>query len=230
MSKSEDAYPMLMNMTCRGCNYLATPPQDNISTKNPGVVARFESLRRPNTPIPTTSPSGRAKSPIRSPQLKGNDESGSNIDAGPLSTWGFAAPDAGLLSVEGFEGTQGGEPVAFLASELSTLREENASLKKELLKAREEIDRLTRGRAGGVMTSASTSALPDRTSRGGGGEVRYCLGEGNPVEVDGRKRVETERHLVNDSTPRESKSRKEIDIETARLTDAAVEAAIGGAR
>lgn len=198
------------------------PPleQDNISTKNPRVVARFESLRRPNTPVPTTSPSGRSNSPIRSPQLKRNGESSSNLDVGPLSSWGFAAPE---VCLEGFEGHQGEDTMAV---ELSTLRKENASLKKELQKAREEIDRLTRGRAGGVMTSTSTSVLPDR----GEGFTLARLGEGKPVEVDGRTIVETRRHVDNDITPREIKSRKEIDIETARLTDAAVEEAIGGGR
>lgn len=103
--------------------------------------------------------------------------------------------------------------------ELSRLRTENALLKKELKTAREEIDRLTRGRAGGVMTSASTSVLPDRE-----GLVLDKMNEGKMVEVNGRS------HAVNDGTPREIRSRKEIDIDTARLTDAAVEAAIGEAR
>lgn len=120
--------------------------------------------------------------------------------------------------------------MAATATEIVALREENASLKKELRKARATIKRLTSsGDAGshaagageGVATSASTGALLGNRSGLEEGEVN------GKVVVAGRAGIEPD-HEQGYRTPRESRSRKKINIDTARATDAVVEAVTGG--
>lgn len=161
-------------------------------------------------------------------------------DLGAPSSWGFAAADfAGSGAESGgdvvaAEGGGGGAATA-MASEVAKLTEENASLKKELYRARAEIKRLTKearggnagaqapggsgsiGGGGGVATSASTGALEDGRQKGVDGV--------NASQVDGGGRKGRKSR-----TPRESRSRRKINdaIDTARVADAVVEAAVGG--
>ena len=220
---------------CRG--------QDEISTNNPGVVARFESLCRPKTPtvpaaspLPSTNTSGRAINKNRSKAFQAHEAHGahqeenaevSGGDAGPISSWGFALPDVsptigGAIDVGG--ASFKGEGMTALSSKLSMLQNENASLKRELRQARAEIKRLT-VEGGGVataVTSASTGALGDKTPRGGrGGFDGDCAGGGSPTDTGGRLDDADDLEYL-----RESKSRKKIDIDTARATDDAVVEAI----
>ncbi|CAB1121283.1 unnamed protein product [Ectocarpus sp. CCAP 1310/34] len=191
-------------------------PEDTITTKNPGLSARFESLYRPITPVPTASPAGRGDGGRGNPnpsrgvspiQHRGSGGMVEGADLGAPSSWGFAAADFA----------------------------ENASLKKELHRARAEIKRLTKeargGNAGiqapggsgsidgggGVATSASTGALEDGRQKGVDGV--------NAPQVDGGGRKGRKSR-----SPRESRSRRKINdaIDTARVTDAVVEAAVGG--
>lgn len=159
-------------------------------------------------------------------------------DLGAPSSWGFAAADfasPGAESGGDFVAAEGGGAGAATAmtSEVTKLREENASLKKELHRARAEIKRLTKearggntgtqapgggsiGGGGGVATSASTGVLED------GGQKGVDGGDASQVEGGGRKGKKSR-------TPRESRSRRKINdaIDTARVTDAVVEAVVG---
>lgn len=243
--------PPPLPRACAPCNLTQLRRQDAITTRNPGVSARFESLCRPNTPVPTVSPAGRGggggvggesdpagggRSPSRSrgpPQDQPQQDSG-GADPGAPSSWGFLPPADGVAAEAGAgdDAAAGGGGVGASAAEVEALREENASLKKELRRARAEIKRLTResggsgGRqapdgissGGGVATSASTGALEEnRNGLDGDGTIR----DAQHGEEGGRKGKKSR-------TPRESRSRKKIDIDTARATDAVVEAAAAG--
>lgn len=150
------------------------------------------------------------------------------------SSWGFAV--SGGADPGGGVGAAG-EGTGAMIVELAALRKENHALKDELRDAREEIKRLTGGDGvggtqaagdgggGSVATSATTGALANSTtgSRGGvraDGDGLEDLGGG---EDRGRSKHEHGGH-----TPRESRSRKKIDIEKARATDAVVEAVASG--
>eukprot|EP00903_Cladosiphon_okamuranus_P005356 g5351.t1 len=211
-------------------------PEDAITTRNPGVSARFESLCRPNTPVPTASPVGRGGggadvgrgvSTARGapPPHLHQDTRGGSVEGGlgAPSSWGFAPAEPSAA--------EAGEDVAVLvpgeAAEVAALREENASLKKELRRAKAEIKRLTSegggvggggGDGGGdaVATSASTGALE-------GGSRGLELEEGGLGAAQGGERRRGKKSRI----PRESRSRKKMDIDTARATDAVVEAVAG---
>lgn len=161
-------------------------------------------------------------------------------DPGTPSSWGFASVDfvaAETGSVDDGASGWGGGGVS--TAEVAALREENASLKKELRRARAEIKRLIReggddggsGRGGrqgaprggidnggGMATSASTGTLEENTSGLDGGGMGDALHDGEGGGRKGKKSRAT----------RETRSRKKIDIDTARATDAVVEAAAGG--
>ena len=211
------------------------------------MSARFESLCRPTTPVPTRGGGGgghdvgRGVSTARGsppPQLQQGSAEG---DLGAPSSWGFApaespaadaAGDIAVSSPSPGEAAGATAAVAVAAraegvAEVAALREENASLRKELRRAKAEIKRLLRegggggaqargGRGDGVVTSASTGALEGVSSGldDGGLEAAEQGGE--------RRRGKKSR------TPRESRSRKKIDLDTARATDAVVEAVAAG--
>ena len=214
---------------------------------------RFESLCRPATSVP--SPLGRGGNPagaLTSPQTP-NRQRGSNGglgggDTGSPTSWGFATPgiaegggavasakeespkeDAVGVSAEG--------GVKAMAAEVSSLREENTALKKQLRKAKAEIKRLTSGGGGG---SGGGQAAGGDKAGGGGGVARASENDGaggnrggaeggivDGAGGEGLKREKAE-HGRRGRTPRESRSRKKMDIDAARATDAVVEAAAGG--
>lgn len=211
------------------------------------MSARFESLCRPNTPVPTASPAGRggggpdpagggiSPTTSRGPPREQQQQDCGGADLGAPSSWGFL-PSADCVAAEaraGDDAAVGGGGGGASAAEVAALREENASLKKELRRARAEIKRLTRGdgggdsggrqapdgigNGGGIATSASTGALEENRKGLDGG----VTGDAQHGEEGGRKGGKSR-------TPRESRSRKKIDIDTARATDAVVEAAAAG--
>lgn len=158
-------------------------------------------------------------------------------DLGAPSSWGFAAADfpaadaGGDLAISAPEGGAAAAAAAAKAEaavEVAALREENASLKKELRRAKAEIKRLIReggggggahapgGGGSGVATSASTGVLD------GGGSGLDGVGVDDAQQGGERRRERKSR------TPRESRSRKKMDIHTARATDAVVEAVAAG--
>ncbi|CBJ27270.1 conserved unknown protein [Ectocarpus siliculosus] len=223
-------------------------PEDTITTKNPGLSARFESLCRPSTPVPTASPAGRggggrgdpANRGVSPTQHRGSGGIIEGADLGAPSSWGFAAADfAGSGAESGgdvvaAEGGGGGAATA-MTSEVAKLTEENASLKKELLRARAEIKRLTKEARGG---NAGAQAPGGSGSIGGGGGVATSastgtLEDGRQKDVDGVNASQVDgggRKGRKSRTPRESRSRRKINdaIDTARVTDAVVEATVGG--
>lgn len=124
-----------------------------------------------------------------------------------------------------------------MIAELASLREENHALKNELRDAREEITRLTGGGGGGVggakaeggggggrVVAASGAATGMSESRAGG--VRGDGADDDSGGGEGRRRSKKERG--GKTTPRESRSRKKIDIDKARATDAVVETVSSG--
>ncbi|CAM9275513.1 unnamed protein product [Scytosiphon promiscuus] len=196
-------------------------PENAITTTNPGLSARFESLCRPATPVPTASPTGRggaggvgiapASTLERQSQHQGegtNGEAKEGAGLGDPSSWGFASED------------------------FAALKEENASLKKELKRARAEIKRLARD-GGGV---GSSRQAPGDSSSGGEFATSLSTGalaqesrEGERIDEAGLDvpRQEREgRRKRQSRTPRESRSRKQVDLDNARATDAVVEAAV----
>lgn len=186
----------------------------------------------------------------------------------PMS-WGFATPgiaeggggvasakeeapkgDAVGGSAEG-EGGGGGAGGEAMVAEVSALREENATLKKQLRKAKAEIKRLagitSGGGGGGGGGSGGGQAAGGDDARGGGGggggvarasEIDGAAGGSKNGAEDGsvdgagggRRKREKAEHGRRGRTPRESRSRKKMDIDAARATDAVVEAVAGGGR
>lgn len=157
-------------------------------------------------------------------------------DTGAPSSWGFAAtvdgPELGGVASVGEEGIGVvGVIAATVTVELEALREENALLKKQLRKARAEIKRLASD-AGqtwrGTENAAATASFENRSGLDGGvADVNVDVGSRSGGGA-GRRRGRKSEQTSEERSPRESRSRKKIDIDTARETDAAVEAVTGG--
>lgn len=155
-------------------------------------------------------------------------------------------PAGNVLRIEGEDGLAegvGGGTVT--AAEVAALREENSSLKKELAEARSTIARITEaggggsthqsgGGGGGVAENASESALPrSGRSEGGSSRDRKSSGhkgqhnsspQGDGQAIGSPSSVEERASGGECRKARESQSRKKKEIDTARVTDAAVEA------
>lgn len=217
------------------------------------MSARFESLCRPVTPVPTGSPAGRngvgggSISPTSTlkrqsphPEEGTNGEATEGAELGSASSWGFASADVAAIDpgvdVVSFIGGEGGAETAAAAAmavEIAALKEENASLKKELKRARAEIKRLA-GDVSGVGGGGGRQATRDSSSGGG---IATSLSAGGLLQ-ENRLEESLERGGVGSGrdgrkgrqsrTSRESRSRKQIDLDNARATDAVVEAVVEG--
>lgn len=171
---------------------------------------------------------------------------GAGGDPGLESKWSLplASAEADAESVTNPEGEARQERTATvgasaLAVELSSLREENASLKTELQKARAEIRRLSsspyrgnvegayvkgeRGSRGGVFTSLSAESLRRNVADG----VDEFGSDGvDSVEVDSTGACRSARGIEHRRSAGQSRNRKKSDIDTARVLDAVAGAVV----